>query len=311
MLAMTALSGCVRVKEPATQPTPARPGASLWREPGRIQSSDLFLGPWGAEHAPRADATYTFVERKHTGVNPGMTVIDADGREWSVKQTPPGTLDHEAQVEVALSRLLSAIGYYQAPVYYLPWFTLKDDWGPHQEVGGRFRVKEKSLKEVGYWTWRENLFIGTRPYSGLLTLMMLFNSTDLKDDNNSIYEHRVGDRVDLWYAVRDIGSALGDTNRLSPYKSDPAAFEQQPFLIGVFRNYVQFSYQGYYKKYVEQRIHPADVAWVSGLLDQLTERQWQDAFRAGGYDQQTANRLIRRLQEKVKEGRRLGTGERS
>ena len=78
-----------------------------------------------------------------------MTVVDPQGREWSVKQPYPGGLDDEAPVEVALSRLLSAIGYHQPPVYYLPTFTLKDDWGTHVEPGGRFRLKDKTLEERG------------------------------------------------------------------------------------------------------------------------------------------------------------------
>jgi len=58
-----------------------------------------------------------------------MTVRDPEGREWSVKQIPPGALDVEAKVEVTLSRLLSAIGYYQPADYFLPEFRLRDPWG--------------------------------------------------------------------------------------------------------------------------------------------------------------------------------------
>ena len=310
LVALLMAAGCVRVRQPDTRPTP-RPGATLWKDPGRIATADLLNGPWGPEHAPSADAIYTFVERKHKGVNPGMTVVDPEGRQWSVKQTPPGALDREAQVEVAISRLLSAIGYYQAPNYFLPSFTLKDDWGQHTEVGGRFRLKDHTLKEVGNWSWPSNPFIGTRAYNGLLTAMMLFNSTDLKDDNNSIYEHHIGDRVELWYAVRDIGSALGDTRRLGPYKSDPDALEKEPFIIGVTRNRVRFAYAGYYERYVRDRIAPADVRWTADLLGQLRDSQWRDAFRAGGYDETTATRFIQRLQAKIKEGRILGSGARS
>ena len=189
VVATVTLTACVRVKEPAVRPTRATSGASLWKDPGNVQARDLFYGQWGADHAPIPEATYTFVERKHTGVNPGMTVRDPQGHEWSVKQIPAGGLDQEAKVEVTLSRLMSAIGYYQPPVYFLPKFRLKDDWGSHTEVGGRFRLKDKSLKEVGEWAWPENPFIGTKPYKGLLVLMMMFNSTDLKDNNNSVYEY--------------------------------------------------------------------------------------------------------------------------
>ena len=98
------------------------------------------------------------------------------------------------------------VGYHQPPVYYLPRFSLKDDWGTHAEVGGRFRLKDETLKDTGVWSWQENPFIGTRPYQGLLVLLMMFNSTDLKNSNNTLYERRDGDLVEQWYVVRDIGA---------------------------------------------------------------------------------------------------------
>ena len=159
ILAVTA-TACVRVKAPASQPSPSVPGASLWQQPTDLASRDLLHGPWGAENAPDPKAAYTLVERKHTGVNLGMTVRDPKGREWSVKQPYPGAIDFEAPVEVVLSRLLSAIGYHQPPVYFLSTFTLKDDWGTHTEPGGRFRLDEPTLKSGGAWSWQENPFIG-------------------------------------------------------------------------------------------------------------------------------------------------------
>jgi hypothetical protein len=305
VVATVALTGCVRVKEPATHPSPAVAGATLWKVQVSPQARDLLFGPWGAEHAPAPDVPYTFVEGKHTGVNPGMTVRDPQGQEWSVKQIPPGRLDAEAQVEVTLSRLLSAIGYYQAPVYFLPTFTLKDAWGSHTEVGGRFRLKDKSLKEVGEWSWSENPFIGTRPLQGLLVLQLMFNNTDLKDSNNSIYEYRSGDRIERWYAVRDLGAALGDTGRMAPYKSDPDAFEQEPYIIGVINHHVRFAYTGYYERLATDRISPNDVRWASRLLGSLTDKQWHDAFQAGGYDPQTADRFISTLRKKIRAGEEL------
>jgi hypothetical protein len=305
VVATIAFTGCVRVKEPATHPSPAVAGATLWKAQVRAQARDLLYGPWGAERAPAPDVPYTFVQGKHTGVNPGMTVRDPQGREWSVKQIPPGRLDAEAQVEVTLSRLLSAIGYYQPPVYFLPAFTLKDAWGSHTEVGGRFRLKDKSLKEVGEWSWAENPFIGTRPFQGLLVLQLMFNSTDLKDSNNSIYEYRNGDHIERWYAVRDLGSALGDTRRYGPYKSDPDVFEKEPYILGVNNHFVRFAYTGYYERLTDNRIRPDDVRWASRLLGSLTDQQWHDAFQAGGYDPQTANRFINVLRKKIRAGEEL------
>jgi hypothetical protein len=303
--ATLAVTSCVRVKPPATKPSEAPPGATLWERPADLATRDLFYGPWGREHAPDPNAVYTLVELKHTGVNPGMTVLDPNGREWSVKQPPPGHFDSEAPVEVALSRLLSGIGYHQPPAYILPSFTLKDDWGTHTEPGGRFRPKEKTLDSKGEWSWQDNPFIGTRQLGGLLTLMMMFNSTDLKDSNNTLYHRKIGDRVEVWYVARDLGAALGDRHRLSPRKGDPDAFERMPFIHGVQNGYVQFAYNGWYRRLVRDRVTPADVEWVSNLLGQLSDRQWQDAFRAGGYEPAVANRFIRKLREKVEQGRTL------
>lgn len=296
---------CVSAKRPVAPGAPAPPGASLWRAPADISTGDVFNGPWGSERAPNPNWTYTLVKHKRTGVNPGMTVRDPQGREWSVKQPYPGNLDSEAPVEVAISRLLSAIGYHQPPVYYVAEFRLKDDWGTHVEAGGRFRLEPEELKETGSWKWEENPFVGSRPYQGLLTLLMMFNSTDIKNANNSLYEYRGGGRVEQWYVVRDVGAALGDMHALAPRKNDPGTFEREPFILGLSNGHVQFAYNGWYKNYVRNRIAPGDVLWVSNLLAQLTEQQWQDAFRAAGYDPAVANRFIRKLRAKVAEGQSL------
>jgi hypothetical protein len=299
-------ASCVRAKQPVLPRTSVPPAASLWQLPADLATRDVFHGPWGPERAPDPRSTFTLVERKHTGVNLGMTVRDSQGREWSVKQPYPGNVDPEGPVEVAVSRLLSAVGYHQPPVYFLPAFELKDDWGTHTEVGGRFRLKMDALDDTGAWSWAENPFVGSRPYQGLLVLMMMFNSTDLKDSNNTLYEYKDGERVQRWYAVRDVGAALGDTHRISPRKGHPEAFERHLFIRGVTNGHVNFAYNGWYQNFVRERITPEDVNWASSLLAQLTDRQWQDAFRAGGYEPAVANRFIRKLREKVEQGQALG-----
>lgn len=304
-IAAVLAASCVQARRPVLPRTAAPAAASLWRAPAATASQDVFHGPWGPERAPNAHATFTLVERKHTGVNLGMTVRDPQGREWSVKQPYPGGMDSEAPVEVVLSRLLSAIGYHQPPVYYLPAFTLKDDWGTHTEVGGRFRLKMEELDDVGAWRWEENPFVGSRPYQGLLVLMLMFNATDLKNSNNTLYEYRSRGGVEQWYVVRDIGSALGDTHRLSPRKGHPDAFERQPFILGVTNGHVDFAYKGWYQNFVRDRITPDDVVWACDQLAKLSDRQWHDAFRAGGYERPVAERFIRKLKEKVEQGRSL------
>jgi hypothetical protein len=300
-------ASCAGVGRPQVQNAPVPPGTSLWEEPGDIATRDLFNGPWGADNAPDPKDVYELVELKHTGVNLGMTVKDSKGREWSVKQPYPGNLDSEAPVEVVISRLLSAVGYHQPPVYYLPAFTLRDGFGRKVETGGRFRPKLDGLKEVSAWDWADNPFVGSQPYQGLITLLMMFNSTDLKNSNNSIYEHRDGDFVEQWYLTRDVGSALGDTNRIAPRKNHVESFEKMPFILGInTKGFVAFAYNGWYQNLVFDRILPQDVAWACNLLGQLSDKQMQDAFRAAGYEQEVAGRFITRLREKIQQGRALG-----
>jgi hypothetical protein len=276
--------------------------SQLWRPPANIQSTDLFAGPWGRELAPDPEALYTLSAEKTKGQSPGMTVRDPSGRKWSVKQ------GLEGPVEVTLSRVLSALGYHQPPVYYLPSFRLDQDTWVQIAPGGRFRTHDKALDEIGEWSWQENPFVGTRPYQSLLVTLLLFNSSDLKNSNNTLYElaePREGSA--LWYVVRDIGMALGETGRLGPKRNNPDLFVRLPFITGVQAGYVQFDYHGLHKELIRDRITPADVVAACQQLAKLSRKQWEDAFRAGGYQPTVAARFIDRILQKIDEGLALAT----
>jgi hypothetical protein len=288
---------------------PDAPLASLWHEPADLGSRDLYAGPWGQSLAPDPGARYLFVERKRTGNNPGMTVRDPLQQEWSVKQGSEDGYASEGQIEVVLSRVLSAVGYYQPPVYYLPSFTLVDDWGSHTEPGGRFRLKAKALKDRGEWSWQQNPFVGTPEYQGLLVILLTFNSTDLKNSNNTVYHRIAGEETVSWFVVRDLGSALGTTGRLAPARGDATAFARSRFITGVRDGFVEFDYHGWHQELVERRITPRDVAWASRLLSRLTAQQWADAFRAGGYPAATSAEFIGAIQRRIQEGQRIGAAD--
>ena len=295
----------IRLTAPPSTTTPV----SLWEEPTDLESRDLYYGPWGPERAPDPAEVYVLVAYKHSGVNPGMTVRDSRGQQWSVKQAPLDGTASEGPIEVIVSRVLSAIGYHQPPVYYLPSFTFKDDWGVRTEAGGRFRLKEPKMKDRGEWSWQQNPFVGTRPYHGLLVVLMMFRSSDLKNANNTLYEYRSGDIIELRYVVRDLGTALGDTSRFAPRRGDPHVFERQHVFKGIKNGFVQFDFHGWHQELIHQRITPADVGWATDLLAQLTDEQWSDAFRAGGYADDTAALFTSKLRATIAEGRLLATGE--
>ena len=304
---------CTAKMGPTAPPWDA-PLAELWQSPnavntqglykGTIASRDLFDGPWGRERAPDPRATYTFVERKQHGTNPGITVRDPQGREWHVKQPPHTEQGAEGPIEVVLSRVLSAVGYHQPPVYFLPSLTVKDAAGTHVEPGGRFRLTEQSIKSVDTWSWQRNPFVGMRPYQGLLVILAMFGSSDIKNENNVLYEVKdPGDGPKHWYVVRDLGTALGETGRLAPLRGDPDIFERGPFILNVKDGFVRFNYHGWHQELFRQ-IAPLDLAFASDLMEQLTDRQWADAFRAGGFPLREANRFIAALRKRMGEARR-------
>jgi hypothetical protein len=299
-----ACTGCVAPLMRSTIPDPPTPGqsAELWEEPTDLAERNLFDGPWGKELAPSPTATYAFVSAKTVGVSPGFAVTDEHGIEWSVKQGP------EAKIEVVMSRVLSAVGYHQPPVYYLPRWTISGGPSSRVQPEARFRPKHTVLKDEGEWSWQENPFSGTRPYNGLRVLMMILNESDLKNSNNSLYEVKepgdAGKAAHRWYVVRDIGTALGETGRLDPKRGDPALFERTRFINRVKNGAVDFNYHGRHQELADH-IAPADVRWMCDLLAQLSIEQWRDAFRAGGYDAATSERFIARIREKIAEGQAL------
>ena len=299
-----ACTGCVAPLMRSTLPGPPTPGqsAELWEQPNDLAERNLFDGPWGKDLAPDPTATYAFVSAKTVGVSPGFAVTDEHGMEWSVKQGP------EAKVEVVMSRVLSAVGYRQPPVYYLPRWTISGGPSSREQSEARFRPKHTVLKDEGEWSWQENPFVGTRPYNGLRVLMMILNESDLKNSNNTLYEVKEsGDTrhaAHRWYVVRDIGTALGETGRLNPQRNDPALFERTRFINSVKNGAVDFNYHGRHRELADH-IAPEDVRWMCDLLAHLRIEQWRDAFRAGGYDAATSERFIARIREKIAEGQAL------
>ncbi|MEO7192611.1 MAG: hypothetical protein ABI051_16285 [Vicinamibacterales bacterium] len=249
---------------------------------------------------------YTVVKKDTHGISPGYDVRDPRGQLWSVK------LGIEAQPEVTASRVLWAIGYHQDPMHYVKTWTMthsKSDQPP-----ARFRVMPSDEKVVSEWSWRQNPFVGTRPLAGLLVANLILNNWDWKTNNNKVYAER-GDapREPRRYVERDLGASLGrlvypvllQRLRLRGFvqgtKSDVDGFEQQGFIKTMTAEHVEFAYRGIHGDLV-RTLTPADVRWSCALLARLTEAQWHDAFRAGGYEPEIAARYIRKIQTKIAEG---------
>ena len=279
----------------------------LWQEPSDIQQRDLFHGPGGAQLMPR-DASFAFVARDTTGWSPGFDVRTKDGTEWSVKLGP------EAQSEVVSSRILWAIGFHQPPTYFLErWSLTGAESGP--QPPGRFRPSLKDQKVVGDWSWYENPFVGSRPFGGLIVANLILNSWDWKTSNNKIYElSSPVNGVSRVYVVRDLGASLGRTTypamlkwfRLRGFgqgtRNDLPGFESQGFITGVDSDdRPDFDYRGIYRDVIDT-VTSADVRWVCERLNHLSDEQWRDAFRAGGYGPDETRRYVTKIKAKIAQG---------
>jgi len=282
------------------------PSPKLWQPPRHLADCDLFTGPWPSARRPDVEPTLAFVRAKRQGVNPGFVARDASGRMWHVKQAPHSDRGDEGPVEVAISRVLSAVGYYQPPIFFAPSLRVADASGATRvEAGGRVRLHERSMRYAGHWSWQKNPFVSTRPYNGLLVILMMFNSWDLKDVNNALYDVDRDDGVERWYVVQDLGGALGESGTLRPKRNDIDAFERQPFITGVKGGFVEFAYHGKEQHLIHRSLTVDDVRWAGDLLAGLNDRQWRDAFAAGGYEPALAGRFIRKIRTNVAEAQHV------
>ena len=151
----------------------------------------------------------------------------------------------------------------------------------------------------GKWLWQQNPFVGTRPFQGLLVILLAFNSFDFKSPNNSVYDVRPpGGRTEEWYVVRDSGAALGESAQLVPPGAIRVGSNARPSSPGIRDGFVTFSYHGWHPELFRRRIVPADLVGRHPAAG-LNDRQWDDAFRAGGFTPAVAGRYIRKLRANI------------
>jgi hypothetical protein len=292
------LAGCLPrdVAAPGDPPAPDVL-AELWfePEPGR----DLFHGVGGARLAPDPGAIYRVIEVKVGGFSDGYDVVGPDDREWATKFPP------EAPTEVVASRIHWGIGYHQPPIYFVHEWRAEGAITPNPQLPSRFREDEPDLhglEDEGDWSFYDNPFLGTRQLAGLLVLQALLGNSDLKDSNNSLFELDAPfEGATRWYVTRDVGQTFGRTGALDAPRGDVEVFEQTPFINSVDGDHVLLEYRGQHGVLFEG-ITVDDVRWLCGRLDALSDEQWADAFRAGGYEPGVASRFIQSLKRKIAQG---------
>ncbi len=295
------------VRRASTAPAAPVPIDELWQAPSDLAQRDLFHGAGGASLAPRAES-FTFVAKDSSGYSPGFDVRDAEGIEWSVKLGP------EAQTEVTTSRILWSVGFHQPPTYYVSQWRMSGDQAGTQP-GGRFRPTLSGRTVVGDWSWYDNPFLDSQEFRGLVAANLILNNWDWKTSNNKIYAiSEPGSAPRRQFVVRDLGASLGKTSYPTWLKwlglrgfgqgsrNDVDGFEQQGFVIGVNEDStVAFDYHGIHNELVDS-LSPADVRWACELLSRLSDRQWNDAFRAGGFSPEHGDRYVRKIKSKLAQG---------
>jgi hypothetical protein len=302
LAARAALMGLLMLRQlglgPHVEPTaPTGELNQLWEDPTGLERRDLMAGPQLGVMPPDLTQPFTFVSVKTSGFSPGYVVIDASGRKWSVKMGP------EAQTEIVASRLLWAVGYHQPSIYYVDRWTLVGGPSPGMQGGARFRPKDGPLKSDGLWSWQKNPFVDTQPFRGLVVMMVLMNSSDLRNHNNVVYTVKDLGEPHHWYVVKDLGATFGATGIYRPVRNDIDAFEHETLLVTDKQGHARkFAYHGLRKELLRV-VSAADVEWTCALLGRLTPEQWRDAFAAGGYSDDIAARYIDTLQQRLEAAR--------
>lgn len=271
--------------------------APLWVNPADLESRDLFYGPGGRELVPSPDVPYRFRTQDTRGHSGGFRVEDPLGRTWKVK------IGDEVESEIAVSRILWAIGYRQPVMHYVARWRMKG--GPKlTPQPGRFRLESDHAND-GEWSWEDNPFVHSRPFRGLVVANILLNNWDLATSNNRVYRIKgPGASAARWYVVQDLGGSLGRTHWPIGGRNDIDGFESQSFIQSVHDDRVDFDYHGPHRSLVDD-LTVADVLWTCRLLSRLSDRQLLDAFRAAGYPEDVQQRYVRKIRRKIDEGRAL------
>jgi hypothetical protein len=292
-------------RRPAATPSATSGGepadlAQLWiePEPGR----DLFHGAGGARLAPDPTAWFRVTEVKIGGFSQGYNVVDDQGRRWSAKFPP------EASPEVAVARILWGLGYHQPPVYFLREWKARGADLPNPQYPARFREFDPDFHGMTYkgnWSFYDNPFLGTRELNGLLVVQAMLGNSDVKDSNNALFELKTAaENATRWYVVVDTGHSFARSTNTEPTGGDVAVFEKRRFVVSAADGVVALNIQGKHRGLFD-RMPAEHVAWVCERLQRLTEQQWRDAFRAGGYEPATAGRFVAKMKAMAAEGAAL------
>lgn len=273
----------------------AKPGPSLWHDPGVVEELNFTYGAGGKKRVPQPP--FTFLEEDTSGSNPKVKVRDANDREWGVKW------GSEVNAEVMASRFAWAAGYHVEADYYVPSGQIIG--AKKLERASKYIASDGSFKEARFewreggiakfkekqgWRWNDNPFVGTKELNGLKIVMMLTSNWDSKDardtsrgSNTAIYyKKKTGEQR---YIITDWGGSMGKWGGyFSREKWDCEGYTKQnrEFITSNKNGKVEFGYKGQRTEDIREGISASDVKWIMQFLGRITDQQLHDGLKAAG-----------------------------
>jgi hypothetical protein len=267
--------------------------AVMWK-PANIRQRDLYYGPGGRRMMPNLRKV-TLIRKETGGNNLKYRIKDGAGREWVAK------IADESQPETTAVRLLWGVGYLTEINYLVPLMSIPGV-GTFKNV--RLEARPAGIDRQGRWSWKNNPFAGSNELQGLKIMMALINNWDLKDGNNIILQNG----RERQYVVSDLGSAFGKLaplnlpilNRFGRSVNRPDHFVNSEFVEGVEEDGdLDFAYKGKAKALFDE-ITPEQGRWIAVLLNQLSDKQINDAFRAANYKPAESKMLTRSVRKRIR-----------
>lgn len=267
--------------------------AVMW-EQVNVSQRDLFVGPGGASMRPDL-SSIKFIKEEKGGHNKKYRISDGSGKIWVAK------LGREARPEAAAVRILWGLGYKTEINHLIPSITIPGK-GTFQNV--RLEARPDNIERLEEWKWADNPFLGTKQLQGLRMMMVFMANWDVLDIQNKVLD--VGN--ENHYIVSDLGSTfgrLGNNNlptiyRLGRKTGSPKHYAKSQFIRRVKNGMVQLSYKGK-NRGVFKGIMVADAQWLFGLLNQLTDKQISDAFRAANFSESDVQIYLGAMKSRIAE----------
>lgn len=289
---LSLFSGVQAQKKKAVKSIP--PGNAVLWESVNVGERDLFEGPGGSSMRPDL-SSIKFIKDEKSGHNKKYRISDGSGKIWVAK------LGREARPETAAVRILWGLGYKTEINYLVPSITIPGK-GTFQNV--RLEARPDSIDRLEEWKWKDNPFVGTKQLQGLRMMMVFMANWDVLDLQNKVLD--VGS--ENHYIVSDLGSTfgrLGNNNfpiiyRFGRKTGSPKHYAKSQFIRRVKDGMVQLSYKGK-NRGVFKGFTVADARWLSDLLNQLTDKQISDAFRAANYPESDVQVYLRAIKSRMVE----------